>query len=91
MSQFSLSLKRHSKRGKIKRSSSTILSEISIGDLPLNLSGFLESSRRLLHATTRPSREEIWMLFKISMLGVVVLGVIGFMVRVIFWFINLAP
>jgi len=57
----------------------------------LNLSEFLESSRRLLQATTRPSREEIWMLFKISMLGLVVLGMIGFMVRVIFWFINLAP
>jgi len=57
----------------------------------LNLSEFLESSRRLLQATTRPSRDEIWMLFKISMLGLVVLGMIGFMVRVIFWIINLAP
>lgn len=57
----------------------------------MNLAEFLESSRRLLQATTRPSRDEIWMLFKISMLGIVVLGVIGFMVRVIFWFINLAP
>jgi len=57
----------------------------------LNLAEFLESSRRLLQATTRPRRDEIWMLFKISLLGVVVLGVIGFMVRVIFWFINLAP
>jgi len=57
----------------------------------LNLSEFLESSRRLLQATTRPGREEIWTLFKISMLGLVVLGMIGFMVRVIFWIINLAP
>jgi len=57
----------------------------------LNLSEFLESSRRLLQATTRPGRDEIWMLFKISMLGLVVLGMIGFMVRVIFWIINLAP
>ncbi len=57
----------------------------------MNLAEFLESSRRLLQATTRPRRDEIWMLFKISLLGVVVLGVIGFMVRVIFWFINLAP
>ena len=57
----------------------------------MNLSEFLESSRRLLQATTRPGRDEIWMLFKISMLGLVVLGMIGFMVRVIFWIINLAP
>ena len=57
----------------------------------MNLSEFLKSSRRLLQATTRPGREEIWTLFKISMLGLVVLGMIGFMVRVIFWFINLAP
>jgi protein translocase SEC61 complex gamma subunit len=67
------------------------LSEIPTGDLPLNLSEFLESSRRLLQATTKPSREELWTLFKISMLGLIVLGTIGFMVRVVFWFINLAP
>lgn len=57
----------------------------------MNLTEFIESSRRLLQATTRPSREELWMLFRISMLGVVALGVIGFMVRVIFWIVNLAP
>lgn len=57
----------------------------------MNLSQFIESSRRLLQATTRPSREEIWTLFKISMLGVLALGMIGFMVRVVFWIINLAP
>jgi len=57
----------------------------------LNLAEFLQSSRRLLQATTRPGRDELWMLFKISMIGVVAVGMIGFMVRVIFWFINLAP
>jgi protein translocase SEC61 complex gamma subunit len=57
----------------------------------LNLTEFIESSRRLLQATTRPSREELWMLFRISMLGVAALGFIGFMVRVIFWIVNLAP
>lgn len=57
----------------------------------MNLAQFIESSRRLLQVTTRPSREEIWTLFKISMLGVLALGLVGFMVRVIFWIINLAP
>jgi protein translocase SEC61 complex gamma subunit len=57
----------------------------------LNLSEFVESSKRLIQATTRPSRDEIWMLFRISMLGVLALGVIGFMIRVIFWMVNLAP
>lgn len=65
--------------------------EISVGDLPLNLPEFIESSRRLLQLTTRPSRDELWMLFRISMLGVLALGVVGFMVRVVFWIINLAP
>jgi len=65
--------------------------EISVGDLPLNLPEFIESSRRLLQVTTRPSRDELWMLFRISMLGVLALGVVGFMVRVVFWIINLAP
>ena len=57
----------------------------------MNVTEFLESSRRLLRATTRPSREELWTLFKVSMLGVLALGLVGFMVRVIFWIINLAP
>jgi protein translocase SEC61 complex gamma subunit len=57
----------------------------------LNLSEFVESSKRLIQATTRPSRDEIWMLFRISMLGVLALGIIGFMIRVIFWMVNLAP
>ena len=57
----------------------------------MNLSEFVESSKRLIQATTRPSRDEIWMLFRISMLGVLALGVIGFMIRVIFWMVNLAP
>lgn len=57
----------------------------------MNLSEFVESSKRLIQATTRPSRDEIWMLFRISMLGVLALGIIGFMIRVIFWMVNLAP
>jgi preprotein translocase subunit Sss1 len=40
---------------------------------------------------TRPKREEIWLVLKITLLGIAVIGAIGFMVRVIFWFVNLAP
>jgi len=52
---------------------------------------FLESSRRLLHVTSRPSRTEVWLLVKISFLGVTIVGAIGFMIRILFLFVGLLP
>lgn len=47
------------------------------------LGSFLESVRRLIKVIDRPSREELWQSAKISMLGVGVLGVIGFIIKFI--------
>jgi protein translocase SEC61 complex gamma subunit len=52
---------------------------------------FLESSRRLLRVTSRPSRTEVWLLVKISFLGVTIVGAIGFMIRILFLFVGLLP
>ncbi len=57
----------------------------------MNAREFLESTRRLLHVTTKPSRDEVSLMVKISFLGVVIVGSLGFVIRVLFLFLNLLP
>jgi len=57
----------------------------------LNLREFLQSVRRLLLVTTKPSRDEVSLMVKISFLGVAIVGSIGFIIRVLFLFMNLLP
>jgi protein translocase SEC61 complex gamma subunit len=57
----------------------------------LNLSEFIESTKRLLHVTTKPSRDEVSLMVKISFLGVLIVGSLGFIIRVLFLFFNLLP
>ncbi len=49
---------------------------------------FIESTKRLIHASSKPSREEVWLLLRISLLGIGVVGGIGFMVRILFLFLG---
>ena len=57
----------------------------------MNFGEFIESSKRLLRVTTRPSRKELVMLIRLSFLGVLLVGGIGFVVKVLFWIVGLAP
>jgi protein translocase SEC61 complex gamma subunit len=57
----------------------------------MNVREFLESTRRLLHVTTKPSRDEVSLMVKISFLGVAIVGSLGFIIRVLFLFLNLLP
>jgi len=57
----------------------------------LNLREFIDASKRLLHVTTKPSRDEISLMVKISFLGVAIVGSLGFIIRVLFLFLNLLP
>ena len=54
----------------------------------MNISQFIESTRRLIHASSKPSREEVWLLLRISLLGIGLIGGIGFMVRILFLFLG---
>jgi preprotein translocase subunit Sss1 len=54
----------------------------------LNVSQFVESTKRLIHASSKPTREEVWLLLRISMLGIGLIGGIGFMVRILFLFLG---
>jgi len=57
----------------------------------LNTREFIDSTRRLLHVTTKPSRDEVSLMVKISFLGVAIVGSLGFIIRVLFLFFNLLP
>ncbi len=57
----------------------------------MNVSEFIDSTKRLLHVTTKPSRDEISLMVKISFLGVAIVGSLGFVIRVLFLFLNLLP
>jgi protein translocase SEC61 complex gamma subunit len=57
----------------------------------LNVKEFIESTRRLFQVTTKPGREELWLMIKISLVGIGVVGAIGFMVRILFLFVGLMP
>ena len=52
---------------------------------------FLTSARRLLHVTTRPTREELSLMVKISFLGIAIVGGLGFVIRILFLFVGLLP
>ncbi len=57
----------------------------------MNMREFIDSTKRLIHVTTKPSRDEISLMMKISFLGVVIAGSLGFIIRILFLFLNLMP
>jgi len=57
----------------------------------LSAANFLSSVRRLLHVTTRPTREELVLMVKICFLGIAIVGGLGYVVRMLFLFVGLLP
>jgi protein translocase SEC61 complex gamma subunit len=49
---------------------------------------FWENTKRIAKLSNRPSRKEIWLQFKISMLGLFAVGAVGFIIKLIFSFIT---
>jgi protein translocase SEC61 complex gamma subunit len=47
------------------------------------LGQFWENTKRITKLAKRPDRSEIWLQFKISMLGLFAIGAVGFMIRLI--------
>ncbi len=50
---------------------------------------FMQSTRRLFHVAQKPDREEVFLLIKISLIGVGIVGGIGFVIRILFWVVGL--
>jgi protein translocase SEC61 complex gamma subunit len=55
----------------------------------LGLIDFIQSSRRVFQVASKPSRDELWMLIRVTFLGVGIVGAIGFMIKVLFWIVGL--
>jgi len=51
--------------------------------IDLGFSSFLKSCARLLRLSKKPGRSELWLSIKICVLGVLLIGFIGFIIRII--------
>ncbi len=49
----------------------------------LGLRSFLKSCSRLLRLAKKPGRSELWLSIRICLLGILVIGVIGFVIKFI--------
>jgi len=49
-----------------------------------DVSTFWENTKRIMKLAQKPTRSEMWMQIKISFLGLVVIGIVGFIIRLIF-------
>jgi len=47
------------------------------------LSDFLSSSRRILSISKKPTSKEFWMMAKIIGIGIILIGVIGYLIKLI--------
>ena len=68
-----------------------ILRKARLKGQTLKFGEFIGSARRLLRVAAKPGRDELWLLIKVTLLGVGVVGVIGYIVRVLFWIVGLGP
>ncbi|NHI83451.1 MAG: protein translocase SEC61 complex subunit gamma [Candidatus Thorarchaeota archaeon] len=48
----------------------------------MGFSSFIKESRRILKLATKPSRKELWMSTKITILAMLVVGMLSFIVQV---------
>ncbi len=55
----------------------------------MGLGNFLQSARRLFHVAQKPDWQETKLNIKIILLGVAIVGGIGFVLRVLFWVVGL--
>jgi protein translocase SEC61 complex gamma subunit len=51
--------------------------------LTLGVRSFLQSVSRLLKLATKPGKSELWQSVKICFLGIIVVGVVGFVIKLV--------
>jgi protein translocase SEC61 complex gamma subunit len=49
----------------------------------MGLRSFLSSASRILKLAKKPGREELWLSVKICFLGVLVIGVLGYVIKLV--------
>ncbi|HZD13326.1 MAG TPA: protein translocase SEC61 complex subunit gamma [Candidatus Binatus sp.] len=50
---------------------------------------FLQSAKRLFQVAEKPNWEEVSLLIKITAIGVLLIGGMGFIIRILFWLVGL--
>ncbi|MEM3736746.1 MAG: protein translocase SEC61 complex subunit gamma [Candidatus Bathyarchaeia archaeon] len=54
------------------------------------MKSWFTSASKLLRSASKPGIDEFWLLFRVCLIGIAVLGVLGFIIRLIFALIGLA-
>ncbi|MFH1327350.1 MAG: protein translocase SEC61 complex subunit gamma [Candidatus Bathyarchaeota archaeon] len=55
----------------------------------MGLRSWMMAASRLLKTAKKPGKTEYWLLFRICLLGIAVVGAIGFVIKYIFTLVNL--
>jgi protein translocase SEC61 complex gamma subunit len=55
----------------------------------MGIGNFLQSARRLFHVAQKPDWQETKLNIKIILIGVAIVGGIGFVLRILFWVVGL--
>lgn len=56
----------------------------------MNVGEFFTRSRRLLAHSKRPDRKEIWLTVRITAIGILLVGLVGYIIHILFIVINRA-
>lgn len=51
----------------------------------MDLSGFIQKTKRVLHLSKKPTRKEVRYGLQMNLLAIVLLGLVSFIVRILFW------
>lgn len=49
----------------------------------MNVSSFINEVKRILKLAKKPGRKELWLSIRISLLGIIAIGVIGYIITLI--------
>ena len=60
-----------------------MMEESQLGASGLGFRSFLESCSRLLKLAKKPNRTELWLSIRICVLGILAVGTIGFVIKLI--------
>ncbi|NHJ04491.1 MAG: protein translocase SEC61 complex subunit gamma [Candidatus Heimdallarchaeota archaeon] len=50
----------------------------------MNVGEFFTRSRRLLAHSKRPDRKEIWLTVRITAIGILIVGLVGYIIHILF-------
>ncbi|NHJ47461.1 MAG: protein translocase SEC61 complex subunit gamma [Asgard group archaeon] len=50
----------------------------------MNIGEFFTRSRRLLVHSKRPDRKEIWLTVRITAIGILIVGLVGYVIHILF-------